>query len=297
MKNFTGNMDLIIGASGFIGSEIFNQLKAKEKPLKGTYYSSIKPELYKLNMISQEEVKLAFEKFKPRNTYMSAYIPNVDYCEMNDKPNEINELGVTNVVKMCKKFNSKLIFYSSDYIFDGVSGPYFETDTPNPINRYGQTKILCENLVAQLQNYLIIRTTVIYGYNPESKNFLMTLTKDLKNQIEKAIPNDQIGSPTYVKDLAEISIKLVEENKNGIYNVAGPDLCSRYVFALKIAHSFGLNENLIKPISTEQLKQPAKRPLRGGLIIDKIRIEINANPSGIDNVLDTIKRKINYEKF
>ena len=166
MKNFTGNMDLIIGASGFIGSEIFNQLKAKEKPLKGTYYSSIKPELYKLNMISQEEVKLAFEKFKPRNTYMSAYIPNVDYCEMNDKPNEINELGVTNVVKMCKKFNSKLIFYSSDYIFDGVSGPYFETDTPNPINRYGQTKILCENLVAQLQNYLIIRTTVIYGYNP-----------------------------------------------------------------------------------------------------------------------------------
>ena len=289
-------MDLIIGASGFIGSEIYNQLKAKEKPLRGTYYSSIKPELYKLNMISQEEVKLAFEKFKPKNTYMPAYIPNVDYCEINDKPNEINELGVTNVVKMCKKFNSKLIFYSSDYIFDGVSGPYSETDKPNPINRYGQTKILCENLVAQLQNYLIIRTTVVYGYNPESKNFLMTLTKDLKNQIEKAIPNDQIGSPTYVKDLAVISIKLVEENKNGIYNVAGPDLCSRYVFALKIAHSFGLNENLIKPISSEQLKQPAKRPLRGGLIIDKIRIEINANPSGIDNVLDTIKRKINYEK-
>jgi len=283
-------MNLIIGASGFVGNEIYNQLKAKEKPLKGTYYSSIKPELYKLNMISQEEVKLAFEKFKPRNIYMPAYIPNVDYCELNDKPNEINELGVTNVVKMCKKFNSKLIFYSSDYIFDGVSGPYFETDTPNPINRYGQTKLLCENLVKQLQNYLIIRTTVVYGYNPESKNFLMTLTKDLKNQIEKVIPNDQIGSPTNVKDLAEVSIKLVEENKNGIYNVAGPDLCSRYVFALKIAHSFGLNENLIKPISTEQLKQPAKRPLRGGLIIDKIRIEINANPSGIDNILDTIKK-------
>ena len=289
-------MDLIIGASGFIGNEIYNQLKAKEMPLKGTYYSSVKPELYKLNMISQEEVKLAFERFKPRNTYMSAYVPNVDYCELNDKPNEINELGVSNVVNMCKKFSSKLIFYSSDYIFNGVSGPYFETDIPNPINRYGRTKLICEDLVKQLQNYLIIRTTVIYGYNPESMNFLMTLTKDLKNQIEKAIPNDQIGSPTHVKDLAEISIKLVEENKNGIYNVAGPDLCSRYVFALKIAHSFGLNENLIKPISTEQLKQPAKRPLRAGLIIDKIRIEINANPSGIDNVLDTIKRKINHEK-
>lgn len=289
-------MDLIIGASGFIGSEIFNQLKAKEEPLKGSYHSNIKPELFKLNMASQEEVLLAFEKFKPRNIYMPAFISSVDYCELNDNPNEINKLGVTNVVKMCKKFNSKLIFYSSDYIFDGVSGPYFETDKPNPINRYGHTKLLCENLVKQLQNYLIIRTTVVYGYNPESKNFLMTLTNDLKNQIEKVIPDDQIGSPTHVKDLAEISIKLVEENKIGIYNVAGPDLCSRYVFALKIARSFGLNENLIKPISTEQLKQPAKRPLRAGLILDKIRIDINANPSGIDNVLDTIKRKINYEK-
>jgi len=283
-------MNLIIGASGFVGNEIYNQLKAKGKPLKGTFYSNIKPELYKLNMYSQEEVQLAFEKFKPKHIYMPAFISNVNYCELNDEPNEINKLGVTNVVKMCKKFKSKLIFYSSDYIFDGVSGPYFETDKLNPINRYGLTKLLCENLVKQLQNYLIIRTTVVYGYNPESKNFLMTLTEDLKNQIGNEIPNDQIGSPTHIEDLAEISIKLVEENKNGIYNIAGPDLCSRYVFALKIARSFELNENLIKPISTKQLKQPAKRPLRAGLIIDKIRVEINANPSGIDNVLDTIKR-------
>ena len=289
-------MNLIIGASGFVGNEIFNQLKEKEKPLKGTYYNNINPDLYKLNMASQEEVKLAFEKFKPKNIFMPAFIPGVDYCELNDKPNEINKLGVTYVVEMCKKFNSKLIFYSSDYIFDGVSGPYLETDKPNPINRYGQTKLLCENLVKQLQNYLIIRTTVVYGYSPESKNFLMTLTKDLKNQIEKAIPNDQIGSPTHVKDLAEISIKLVEENKNGIYSVVGPDLCSRYVFALKIARSFGLNEDLIKPISTRQLNQPAKRPLRAGLIIDKIRIDINANPSGIDTVLNTIRREINDKK-
>ncbi len=285
-------MNLVIGASGFVGNEVFNQLKAKEKPLKGTFYSNNKPELYKLNMISQEEVKLLFEKFKPKNIYMPAFIPGVDFCELNDKPNKINQVGVKNIVKMCNEFNSKLVFYSSDYIFDGVLGPYLETDEPNPINRYGDTKLLCENLVKQLENYLIIRTTVVYGYNSESRNFLMTITKDLKNQIEKTIPNDQIGSPTYVKDLAEISIKLVEENKNGIYNVVGPDLCSRYVFALKISRVLGLDENLIKPISTDELKKPAKRPLRAGLIIDKIRTEINACPSGIDKVLDI--QKINF---
>ena len=214
MNFFSQKMNLIIGASGFVGNEIYNQLKAKQKPLKGTYYSNIKAELYKLNFYSQEEVKLAFEKFKPKYVYMPAYLSNVTYSELNDKPNEVNTLGVTNVVKQCKKFNSKLIFYSSDYIFDGVSGPYLETDKPNPINRYGSTKLLCEKIVKQLQNYLIIRTTVVYGYNPESKNFLMTLTNALRNKIEKVIPNDQIGSPTHVKDLAEISINLVEKNKN-----------------------------------------------------------------------------------
>ena len=203
-----------------------------------------------------------------------------------------------NMKLFLKKEDAEKYLFNFEYKYtkEMLENEILETDEPKPINRYGHTKLLCENLVKQLENYLIIRTTVVYGYSPESKNFLMTLTKDLKNQIEKVIPNDQIGSPTHVKDLAEISIKLVEENKNGIYSVVGPDLCSRYVFALKIARSFGLNEDLIKPISTRQLNQPAKRPLRAGLIIDKIRIEINANPSGIDTVLNTIKREINDKK-
>lgn len=282
--------NLIIGASGFVGSSLYSLLKKKNNNVVGTYYSREKPELIKTDMTSKSVLESLFNKIKPNIIYMPAFISNVNYCELNEEPNKINELGVRNVVESCKTHNTKLVFFSTDYIFDGLSGPYLETDKPNPINKYGHTKLLCEKIVKELNNYLIIRTTVVYGYDKESKNFLMTFNKAIMDEQECKIPYDQIGTPTYVNDLSEISIQLAERNKKGIYNVVGPDLCSRYVFTLKIARIFDLNEDLIKPISTLKLNQPAKRPLKAGLIIDKIRTEINANPLGIDYALEKLKK-------
>lgn len=281
--------NLVIGASGFIGNSTYLLLKTKHKDVQGTYYNRKNHDLIKLDITQKWDLEYIFKDIEPDNVYMPAFISGVDYCEQNSQPNEINQLGVRNVVNYCKKSKSNLIFYSTDYIFDGTSGPYLETDKPNPINNYGKTKLLCEEMVKELNKYLIIRTTVVYGYNPNSKNFLMTLTHDLINGIEKKIPYDQIGTPTFVDDLVEISIELVENNKKGIYNIVGPELCSRYVFALKIARIYNLDENLIIPISTLELKQPAKRPLRAGLIIDKIRTELNVNPSGIDRTLKKLR--------
>ena len=118
----------------------------------------------------------------------------------------------------------------------------------------------------------------------------MTFTKDLKNGLERKVPMDQWSSPTHIEDLSKITIELTQKNKKGIYNVVGPDFCSRYIFALKIARTFGLNENLIRPVKTKELNQPASRPLKAGLIIDKIRAEINANPLGIDKTLNNLRR-------
>lgn len=286
-------INLVIGASGFVGNFIYSQLKKEGKNVFGTYYSNKKPELIKTNMTSISDLEFLFKKFKPDLVYLPAFIPGVDYCELNDEPNRINQLGITNIVNICKNNRIKLIFFSTDYIFDGKSGPYLEIDEPNPINKYGKTKLICENMVKELKNFLIIRTTVVYGYDIPSKNFLMTLYSDLKNGLKRKVPVDQFSSPTFVEDLASISIELAEKNKTGIYNVTGPDYCSRYVFALKAARTFELDENLITPLSTEELKQPAKRPLKAGLIIDKIRTEINANPLGIDMVLKNLKLHFN----
>lgn len=280
---------LIIGASGFVGNSLYQLLKTKY--VIGTYYSRYKRGLTKLDMTSNNGIESLFNKYLPKIVYMPAYIPGVDYCELHHEACETNVKGIRNVVNICKKFNSKLIFFSSDYVFDGKEGPYLETDIPNPINEYGKTKLRCEKIVQELKDYLVIRTTVVYGYDKNSKNFLMTFTEDLLNRITKKVPNDQIGSPTWVEDLSSITIKLVESNKIGIYNVVGPDLCSRYVFALKIARIFGLNDELVIPISTHKLNQPAKRPLRTGLIIDKIHTEIDAYPSGI---IETLKKLKNF---
>ena len=263
-------------------------MKQLKKDVKGIDIKS-KKDVIILDMTSEIELEAFYKKYKPKNTYMPAFIPGVDLCETDKKVCEINERGVRNVANACKKHNSKLIFFSSDYIFDGKNGPYSESANANPINEYGRIKFLCEEMVKEVKDYLIIRTTVVYGYEKDSKNFLMTLSNDLMKKMEKNVPNDQMGNPTHVKDLSIITINLVESGMNGIYNVVGPDYCSRYIFALKIARTFGLDEKLIKPIPTEKLNQAAKRPLKGGLIIDKIRKEINANPSGMDIVLNELK--------
>lgn len=281
---------LVIGASGFIGNSLYSLLKKNRKEVIGTYFSYEKPNLFFSDMTKKSDLEILFNKHTPNITYMPAFIPGVDNCEKSEETNVVNKNGIRNVVDICKEYNSKLIFYSSDYIFNGISGPYLETEKYNPINRYGSTKVICEKYVKELPDFLIIRTTIVYGYDINSKNFLMTLVSDLKNNKKRRVPIDQIGSPTYVKDLVNISLELVNKSKKGIYNVAGPDLCTRYEFALKIARIFELNENLIIPVSTSELKQKAKRPLKAGLLIDKIRTEIDAKPLGIDQALNLLKK-------
>ncbi len=278
---------IVIGASGLIGNTLCQLLKNQD--VIAVDINPRNDNIIKLDMTSISDLNSHFKEFNPKIVYLPAFITGVDQCELDEELNKINYSGISNVVEICKKHNCKLLFYSSDYVFDGKNGPYLETDKPNPINKYGKTKLLCEKKIQDLDDYLIIRTTVVYGYDENSLNFLMTFTRDLMNGKVRRVPQDQIGSPTLVEDLAKISIKLVDNNKKGIYNIVGPDLCSRYIFALKIARIFGLDEKLAIPVNTSEFKQPAKRPLRAGLIIDKIRKDIDANPSGIDKSLKKLK--------
>jgi dTDP-4-dehydrorhamnose reductase len=286
---------LVIGASGFVGKSLYSILKQTNEVIFGTYFSRYREGLIRVDMTSIKELEFVFKKSDPEIVYMPAFIPGVDRCELDKNICKINEMGVRNVINLCKKHETRIVFFSSDYVFDGNSGPYLESDEPNPINKYGETKLLCESFVKELNEYLIIRTAVVYGYDEESKNYFMTFSRDLMNKKKKKVPIDQFSTPTFVIDLALITIDLVNKNKNGIYNVTGPNYCSRYTFALKIADKFNFNKNLIKPVLTKELNQAARRPLKAGLINNKVRFELNVNPLGIDDVLNEIK--IAYNKF
>ncbi len=265
---------LIIGASGQVGKALMKKL-LKNFDVIGTYYSNqengLLYSLLHLNISDRDEVKAIFNKIKPDVVILTSALTNVDYCEEHKNiAEEINILGTRNVVEECKKINAKLVFLSTEYVFDGKNGPYTEKDKENPINVYGKTKLIGENIVKELENYTIIRTVTVYNLGYDKKNFLNQLILNLKANKETKVPSDQISTPTNADNLAEAITLLIIKDKRGIYNVVGSERISRYEFAVKAAKIFNLNADLIKPVKTSFLNQKAKRPLNAGLKIDKL---------------------------
>ncbi|MHA1268775.1 MAG: SDR family oxidoreductase [Candidatus Helarchaeota archaeon] len=262
---------LIIGASGFIGFSLF-QYFSRDFNVIGTYYSNKTQNFIHLNILNQKELNEIITKYTPNIILLPAALPNVEYCEENFQACWAHNVeGPLNLIKNIKKLDIKLVYYSSDYIFDGKNGPYYETDTPNPISNYGKAKLETEkNIIDNLSNFLILRTTVVYGWERNRKNFIYRLIETTNRNEEIRVPSDQIGTPTYVEDLVKATFKLITVNQIGIFNVVGPKLISRYDFSLIAADVFNLNKDLIIPVLTKELKQKAKRPLNAGLKIDKL---------------------------
>jgi dTDP-4-dehydrorhamnose reductase len=263
---------LIIGASGLIGEHIATTLKACGKNPACTYHNTAIPDAIRINIARDEEVGELFESILPKIVFLPASLTNVDYCEDHpDESYQTNVIGVQHVVRASNKAGSRIIYFSSDYLFNGEKGPYSETDVVNPISEYGRQKLEAEHYISLFaKDYLIIRTTVVYGWERQGKNFVLRLVNSLREGIPVKAPVDQIGSPTYVNNLAQIVVELSESNLQGVINVAGPDCISRYNFAYATAQAFHLDANLILPVQTEELRQPAKRPLNAGLKIEKV---------------------------
>ncbi len=261
----------IIGASGFIGSYLYNLFSHNHEVI-GTFNTRSRSGLQHLDIVVEKEVNDFFADNRPDVVILPASLTNVDWCENNrEQTFSSNVLGMRNVLRQAVRLGSKLVYISTDYVFDGNSGPYSETDLPNPINFYGLTKLLAEHEVQALTpNHLIVRVTWVYGWEKASKNFVDSLVRMLKKGETRKVPTDQFGNPTYVQDLCKGIEALLRSDCTGIYNLVGGDNISRYDFALKIAQVFGLDKDLIIPLSTSELGQAARRPLKGGLLTDKI---------------------------
>ncbi|MHA1232287.1 MAG: SDR family oxidoreductase [Candidatus Helarchaeota archaeon] len=262
---------LIIGASGLVGFHLYKWFQ-KSYIVLGTYNTHSFDFLIHLNIIDKKELKFRLNKFDPDIILLPAALSAVDYCESNKAECFAHNIqGPNNLIQLIKDRSVKLVFYSTDYIFDGKNGPYSENDKPNPLNNYGKAKLETEkNIQKHLKDYLILRITVVYGWELIGKNFIIRLINNLtKRQVIK-VPMDQFGSPTYVENIAEATFKLIQLDKQGIYNVAGPQIMDRYNFALKAAKIFDLDSSFIKPVRTSILNQIALRPLKAGLKIDKL---------------------------
>ena len=197
---------------------------------------------------------------KPEYIILTAAMTNVDGCELDPASAwEINALGPRNVALAAEEIGSKLIYVSTDYVFDGERGVYREEDPTSPINYYGESKLAGEFFVREiLDDYIIARTSVLYGWNQTRLNFVTWAVQEMKLGNKINIVNDQYNSPTLSTNLVEMILSL--KDQTGVFNTSGCERINRYEFTLKIARIFGLDESLVNPITSDQLKWKARRP-------------------------------------
>lgn len=266
---------LIIGASGLVGSYLLRKARDAYETI-GTFHNCPASGLIKLDVTDNISVKKTISEFDPDFVFFLGAMANVDLCEQEKGLCRlVNVEGVKNVAFAVKECGSKLIFYSTDYVFDGKSGPYKEDSRESPVSVYGKSKLMAEEIIkSSLKDFLIIRTSCVFGWHAQEKNFILTLIKKIKNREVINAAVDQITTPTYARDLADVSLKLAGADKNGIYNAAGSSFISRYDLALAAADIFCLDKGLIRAVKTEELSQKAKRPLNGGLDVSKIEKEL-----------------------
>lgn len=293
---------LIIGSNGMLGQRLAEFYLAQENVellCSSNEESSFIPEVHysQIDITKKNNVRDLIVGFAPDVVINTAAYTNVDKAESEQELAwKVNVSGVDNIALYCWTIDARLIHISTDYIFDGKSGPYTENDKPNPIGYYGRTKLASENsIIASGVRHSIIRTNVLFGPAKYGRaDFVKWVVASLKDGKEIRIVTDQVNNPTYVDDLVWGIDKISKTKKEGIYNLGGKELLSRYEFTLRIADFFKLNKNLVKPILTKELNQPAARPLNSGLIILKAEVELFFKPRTIEECLLLMKAELAF---
>lgn len=260
----------IVGASGLVGSNCFRYFNEKGFDCVGTYFSyEAKRTVFFDTLNLENENNFDIYHFKPNVIVHCGALTHVDYCEQNEAESyEKTVTSTQNMIALANELMAKLVFISTDYIFDGEHGPYDETAAPNPLSVYGKHKLEAEKAVmASGENNIVLRITNVYGNEERGKNFVSRIIEQIFEQqkLTLRLPIDQYATPINAMDIARCLYLLLRDKKNGIYNIAGTDYMNRVQLALTILKYFpDANYELI-PQTTEQINAPAPRPLQGGL--------------------------------
>lgn len=254
---------LVTGAKGMLGWALTKELNLE--------YQLVGIDIEDADITDEIQIKEEIFKIRPDIVIHNAAYTNVDNCEKNKElTHRVNAKGAENVAHACKLCQAKLIYISTDFIFDGTKNtPYTEEDIPNPINTYGWSKLEGERQIQSiLQNYLIIRTAWLYGSH--GRNFVDKIISLSQQEPEIKVVNDQTGSPTYTVDLAKAIGLLIKKGATGIINVTNSGSCTWYGFAKKTL-SIKHIPTKITPITSDKLDRLAKRPKYSVLSTEKFQ--------------------------
>lgn len=271
---------LVTGANGQLGYDVVKRLEENKIQYLGIDKDTV-------DITNENQVKKIINDYKPDTVIHCAAYTAVDKAEDEKEIcHAINVLGTRYIAEACKKNNAKMVYISTDYVFDGEGEePFKETDKPNPINYYGQTKYEGELEVQKLlEAFFIVRISWVFGIN--GNNFVKTMLKLAETRDEINVVADQVGSPTYTYDLARLLVEMINTDKYGIYHATNEGYCSWYEFACEIFKQAGVDVK-INAIKTEDYPTKAKRPKNSRLL--------KIPQTELGNWEDALQRYITYE--
>ena len=280
---------LITGAYGQLGD-------ACVKFLKNNYnitLSGVSPSDggVHLDIRSKSSIKKVLSDIDPDVILNLAALTDVDGCELD--PQQAKDINVSGVKNLCRGFSGHFIQISTDYVFDGESGPYSEEYQPNPKSVYGKTKLSADNWL--LDNYsksTIIRTNILYSYTKRTKaSFLKWVVDSLNDNQNIKVVNDQWNNPTWTESLSSVIYKIIDNQAFDLYHYGDRDILNRFDFSILISKVFNLDSSLIMPISSDELNQIAPRPRKSGLITKKIESELGIIPKSVETCLNEIRKQ------
>lgn len=280
---------LVTGSNGLLGQKLIYKLKnSKTHQVVGIARGDNRLvdktgyEYYTVDITKRHEVVEIIKKVKPDVIINTAAMTNVDACEEHKKECwDVNVNAVSHFIEACNGTDIHFIHLSTDFVFDGENGPYKETDVPNPLHYYAESKLASEKLLQKSDiKWSVARTIIVYGITDNMSRSNLVLWS--KGALEKGqtinVVNDQYRAPTLAEDLADGCIALAEKGATGIYHLSGPETHCILDLVYMVADYYKLDKSYINPVSSDTLNQAARRPPKTGFIIDKARNDLGYNP-------------------
>lgn len=254
---------LVTGVKGQLGYDVMNELA-------GRGHEGIGVDIQEMDITDAASVEKVITEAAPDAVIHCAAYTAVDAAEDNvDLCRRVNAGGTENIARVCKALNCKMMYISTDYVFNGQgTRPWEPDDKREPLNVYGQTKYEGELAVETLEKFFLVRIAWVFGVN--GKNFIKTMLNLGKTRNHLTVVADQIGSPTYTYDLARLLVDMIETDKYGRYHATNEGLCSWYEFACEIFKQAGMNVT-VSPVTSDQYPAKAKRPMNSRM--DKSKLD------------------------
>lgn len=255
---------LVTGVKGQLGYDVVNELEKRGHEAVGV-------DVEEMDITDAAAVENEITKANVEAVIHCAAYTAVDAAEDNEEIcRKVNADGTENIAKICKKMDLKMIYISTDYVFDGEGNrPWEPDDKQDPMNVYGQTKYEGELAVMKhLEKYYIVRIAWVFGVN--GKNFIKTMLNLGETRDKVSVVCDQVGSPTYTYDLAVLLVDMIETDKYGFYHATNEGLCSWHEFACEIFKQAGLNVEVVPVTTAEYMAAKAKRPYNSRMNKDKL---------------------------